>query len=171
MNRRSVLIISISAITALGLALLPGSALAQQKSLKEQITGTWSFVSSNAKGPDGSPLWGSNPKGLFILTDSGHFSWQVFRSDRPKFASNNRLNATADELKTTNRGSLAYFGTYSVNEADKTIIFRTGASTYPNSEGEEIKRIITKLTADELVYANPATTLGSQVEAVWKRVK
>jgi hypothetical protein len=58
-----------------------------------------------------------------------------------------------------------------VNEADKAIVFRTEASTYPNSEGEELKRIITKLTADELVYENPATTLGSQVEAVWKRVK
>ena len=58
-----------------------------------------------------------------------------------------------------------------MNEADKTIMFRTEASTYPNSEGEEIKRIITQLTEDELVYANPATTLGSSVEAVWKRVK
>jgi hypothetical protein len=169
MNRRGIL--NLSVITAIGVALPLTSAVAQHKSLKEQIMGTWSFVSSNANGPDGNPLWGANPKGLFILTDSGHFSWQVFRSDRPKFASNNRLNSTADELKATNQGSLAYFGTYSVSEADKTIVFRTDASTFPNSEGEEIKRIITKLTPDELIYANPATTLGAQVEAVWNRVK
>jgi hypothetical protein len=101
----------------------------------------------------------------------GSFSWQVFRSDRPKFASNSRLNATAEELKATNQGSLAYFGTYSVDEADKTVTFRTEGSTFPNSEGEVLKRVITKLTADELIYTNPTTTLGAQVEAVWKRVK
>jgi len=171
MNRHTIVNLIMPAVAALVLLLLPEDASSQQKSLKEQITGAWIFVSSNAKGPDGALLWGSNPNGLFILADSGHFSWQVFRSDRPKFASNNRLNATAEELKAVNQGSLAYFGTYSVDEVDKTITFRTEASTYPNSSGEVLKRIITKLTADELVYANPATTLGAQVEAAWRRVK
>jgi hypothetical protein len=169
MNRRSVF--SLSAITLLGLALLPGTALPQQKSLKEQLIGTWAYVSSTAKLRDGSPLWGANPKGLFILTDNGHFSWQIFRSDRPKFASNDRLHATADEYTATMQGSLAYFGTYSINEADKTISFKTEGSTFPNSEGEVLKRIITNLTADELIYTNPATTTGARIEAVWKRVK
>jgi len=142
------------AVFALGLA-FPSAAAAQQRTLKQQLIGAWSYVSSTAKAADGGPLWGQNPKGLFILTEDGNFSWQVFRSDRPKFASNNRLNATAEELKVTNQGSLAYFGTYTVDEATKTITFSTGASTYPNGEGEVLKRIVTKLTADEFVYANP----------------
>jgi hypothetical protein len=167
MNRRSIF--GLSAITLLGFSLLPCAALAQQKSLKEQLVGTWAYVSSNAKLPDGSPLWGSNPKGLFIVTGNGHFSWLVFRSDRPKFA--NRLNATADESKATMSGSLAYFGTYSVNEADKSIVFQTEGSTFPHSEGETLKRIITTLTADELTYTNPATTTGARIEAVWRRLK
>ena len=161
----------LSAITLLGFTLLPGTALSQQKSLKEQIVGTWTYVSSTAKLRDGSPLWGVNPRGLFILTENGHFSWQVFRSDRPKFALNDRLHATPDEYTATMQGSLAYFGTYSINEADKTISFTTEGSTFPNSEGEMLKRIITNLTADELIYTNPATTTGARVEAVWKRVK
>jgi hypothetical protein len=160
-----------SAITLLGFTLLPGTALPQQKSLKEQIVGTWTYVSSTAKLPDGSPLWGVNPRGLFILTENGHFSWQIFRSDRPKFALNDRLHATPDEYTATMQGSLAYFGTYSINEADKTISFTTEGSTFPNSEGEVLKRIITNLTADELIYTNPATTTGARVEAVWKRIK
>jgi len=158
-------------------ALLPAAprfALAQatgQSSLKEQLVGTWSFISSNARRPDGTPFWGENPRGMFIITESGHFSWQVFRSDRPRLASNNRLSATADELKAINQGTLAYFGTYSLDEAEKTITFRTLASTYPNSEGEIIKRVITKLSPDELIYSNPANTLGNQVEARWKRLR
>ena len=167
MNRRNAF--SLWAITLLGIAVLPGSAIAQQRSLKEQLVGTWAYVSSNAKLPDGSPMWGASPKGLFIITAEGHFSWQVFRSDRPNFA--NRLTASPNEAKATMRGSLAYFGTYSVNEADKTIVFKTGGSTFPHSEGETIKRVITTLTADDLIYTNPATTTGARIEAVWKRLK
>jgi hypothetical protein len=158
-------------IAALGLALLPGNAFAQQKSIKEQLAGTLSFVSSTATLADGSPQWGENPKGLFIITESGHFSWQVFRSDRPHFASHKRLNATSAELEANNEGMLAYFGTYSVNETDKVVVFLTQASTFPNSEGEVIKRVITKLTKDELVYTNPANTGGNRVDAVWRRLE
>jgi hypothetical protein len=128
-------------------------------------------VSSNAKRSDGGPQWGENPKGLFIFTENGYFSWQVFRSDRPHFLSNNRVNATAEELETTNQGTLAYFGTYSVDETSKVVTFRTEASTFPNSEGEVLKRIITKLTADEMTYTNPSTTSGDRVEATWRRSK
>jgi hypothetical protein len=158
-------------IAALGLALLSGNAVAQQKTIREQLVGTWSFVSSNAKLPDGSPLWGENPKGLFIIAENGQFSWQIFRSDRLKFASNSWFKATPAELETNNQGTLAYFGTYSVDESEKVVTFLTQASTFPNSEGEVIKRIITKVTADELTYINPANVSGVRVEAVWKRVK
>jgi Lipocalin-like domain len=166
MNQRHI---GISLITLLGFILLPGVVLAQQKSIKEQLVGTWAYVSSNAKLPDGSPLWGANPKGLFIVTPDGHFSWQVFRSDRPNFT--DRLSATPDEYKATMLGSLAYFGTYTVDETDKIVTFRTEGSTFPHSEGETLKRVITTLTADELIYTNPTTTTGARIEAVWKRLK
>jgi hypothetical protein len=42
MNRRTIL--SLSTITALGLALSPASAIAQQKSLKNQIIGLWKLT-------------------------------------------------------------------------------------------------------------------------------
>lgn len=32
--------------------------------LSEQLVGTWTYVSSTARLPDGSPLWGANPKSL-----------------------------------------------------------------------------------------------------------
>jgi len=162
-------VFSFSAFVLLGLVLVPGALAAQQKPLAEQLVGTWAYVSSNAKLADGSPLWGQNPKGLFIITADGHFSWQVFRADRPNFP--DRLNATPDEYKTTMLGSLAYFGTYSVSEAEKMVTFHTEGSTFPHSEGETIKRVITKLNDDELVYTNPATTTGARIEAVWKRLK
>ena len=51
------------------LSTLPGSdAGAQQKSLKDQLVGAWTLVSSTSKQPDGSLQWGSNPKGSIIFT-------------------------------------------------------------------------------------------------------
>ena len=72
MNRRSIL--SISAMTVLALALVPSGTVAQQKSLKDQLVGTWAFNSATTKRPDGSLQWGSNPKGIAIFTDNGRFS-------------------------------------------------------------------------------------------------
>src|SRR6476620_9820990 len=81
MNRRSVF--SLSAITALGLAFLPGSAVSQQKSLKEQLLGVWVLVSNANTLPDGSKreLWGPNPKGILILDASGRYAQTQMRAD------------------------------------------------------------------------------------------
>lgn len=163
-------IFRLSAFAAFACALLPSQATSQQKSLKEQLVGTWAYVSSTAKLPDGSPLWGTNPKGLMIFTEKGWFSWQIFRSDRPKFASKNRMQGTPEENAADLRGSLAYFGTFSVDEGEEIINTIVCGSTFPNFEGEALNRVVTRITADTLVYENPATTRGERVEAVWRRL-
>ena len=83
MNRRHIL--SLSVITALGLALLPGSAVAQQKSLKEQLVGTWNLVSVDQTDLQGKKhqLFGPNPKGSQVLDASGQYVQIILRSDVP----------------------------------------------------------------------------------------
>jgi Lipocalin-like domain len=169
MNRRHIL--SLSVITAVGVALLPGSALAQQKSLKDQLVGAWTFVSSETKLPDGSLAWGSNPKGLVIFTDNGRYSSHIMRSDRPKFASNNRATGTPDENKAAVQGALSGFGTYSVNEANKTFTVRFEGNSYPNQEGTEQTRACT-IAGDELRVMNPSPTVGGPPsQLIYKRAK
>jgi Lipocalin-like domain len=68
-------------------------------------------------------------------------------------------------------GSLAYFGVYSVDERIRTLITHIDGSTFPNSQGEEQRRVITRLTAEELIYVNPENMLGARVDAVWNRVR
>jgi hypothetical protein len=168
MHRRGTFALIV--LTASACALLPNRTMSQQKSLKEQLVGTWAYVSSTAKLPDGSPLWGTNPRGLMIFTNDGHYSWQIFRSDRPKFVSKNRMQGTPEEDAAILQGSLSYFGTYVIDDARKTIATFVEGSTFPNSEGETLERIVTRISADTLVYKNPATTRGEQVEAVWRRL-
>lgn len=171
MNRRSIL--SISAMTALGLALLPGSALAQQKSLKEQLVGTWTLVSLDTVLPDGKKqqLYGANPKGIVIFDASGRFAQMQVPANRQQFKTSQRLEITAEEATTVMRGSFAEFGTWSVSEADKTIIQRIEASLIPNVDGTESKRIISSLTADELIWTTPGRANGGKNESVYRRAK
>ena len=170
MNRRSVLIIS-----ALGLALLPSHAIAQQKSLKEQLVGTWMFVTSADVQKDGTKVdrWGPNPKGMLVFDRNGRYVLVINRSDLPKFASNRVDQGTAAENKAVMHGMIATFGTYSVNEADKTINTQVEGGSFPNLHGMGQKRIITSLTEEELKYTNPAPSVGTAPSAVlvWKRAK
>jgi hypothetical protein len=49
-------------------------------------------------------------------------------SGRPKFASNNRATGTPEENKAVVQGLIAFFGTYSVNEADRTFTMHVEGS-------------------------------------------
>src|SRR5215475_11303699 len=97
-------------------------------------------------------------KGAAMFYANGRFTFMIMRSDLPRFASNNRAQATAEEGKAVAQGMIAFYGTYTVNEGDKTLTTLIEGSSYPNLIDGEQKRIITLLTRDELRYTNPATS-------------
>jgi Lipocalin-like domain len=169
MKRRNIL--GLSVIAALGLAFLPGSTLAQQKSLKEQLVGTWTVASWEQTNKDGTKLqrFGANPKGVNVFDANGRFFVMFARADLPKFASNNPMKTTPEENKAVMEGSIAYYGTYTVDEMGKTVTLRVEASSFPNQVGSEQKRTITSLTASELKLGNPTALTGGHIEYVMKR--
>jgi hypothetical protein len=121
-------------LAVLAAALTIGQASAQQKSLRDQIVGTWTFVMAEVVAPDGkkSFLFGDTPKGILIFTADGQFAQIHIAGDVPRIASNNRLNGTPEEYVTIMRRSLSLFGTYSVNEEKKTVTYTIVSATYPN---------------------------------------
>jgi hypothetical protein len=72
MNRRNIL--SLSAITVLGLALTAGNAVAQ---LAKDLVGAWTIVSAG-------DAYGPTPKGSLIFEPNGRFSVHLMRHDLPK---------------------------------------------------------------------------------------
>ena len=178
MNRPSIL--GIAAMTALGVFVLSGSVVAQQKSLKEQLVGTWTLVSTDQVRPDGSKLkqFGANPKGINVFDANGHFflmiassgSLLVASADNPKIASIDP-KTNFEEFGGLNVESIAYYGTYTVNDEVNVISLHLDASTFPNQVGTDQKRSITSLTANELKYSSPAAKSGDQVHQVWKRAQ
>lgn len=173
MHRLSTFIATATSVAFLAAGLAAGAANAQQaKSIKDQLVGSWSLVSLVAN-PGGKKIepFGSTPIGRMVLDSNGRFATIVLRPGLPQFASGNRMQGTPDEHKAVVQGSNAFFGTYTVNEADKSIVFRVEFSTYPNWNGDEQKRIFT-LAGDELSYVNPTTTLAAtKALVVWKRAK
>ena len=170
MNRGSIL--STSAMTVLGLALVPSSAVSQQKSLKDQLVGAWTLVSRDNTAPDGTKgqPFGPNPRGILILEGSGRYAWMVGRPDRPKLKSTNASEVTAAELGAAAQGFGANFGTWSVNEADKTLTYRFEGALRPNNEGtEEIDSV--SLAGDELKLSWNLVGGGGRGDEVWRRAK
>ena len=168
MNRRHIL--SLSVITAVGFALVPGSALAQQKPLKEQLVGTWTIVSNESVALDGTKhqLFSPNPKGILVLAANGQYAQIIVRPDTPKFKVNNRLEGTPEENKSAVHGTTATFGTWSVDETSKTITVRYDGGMFPNQAGTEGNRTFS-VTGDQLKINNPATASGMKSDSVWKR--
>jgi len=171
MDRRNML--GLAVITALVVSLLSGNAVAQKKSFEEQIIGTWMVVRCDVVNPDGTkgPLvFGSNPVGQFIFTDNGRFSFQV-AAEIPKFASGDYRKTTSEENKAVVQGAMAYFGTFTATDADKTIALHIERSSIPNLNGTDGRRVVTTLSADEMNWTNPSPLGGGSISCANKRAK
>jgi hypothetical protein len=151
-------------------------AWAQQKNTAsaKQLYGHWSLVSIDTidQGAKKVGSFGPNPKGLFIFDRSGRYSFQMFRPDLPKFASNSRMTGTADENKAVVLGTLSHFGTYTVNEKEGTFSVRPDASSFPNWTGTVQPARKFTIVGNELTITNPSSSTGPSTSVlILKRAK
>ncbi len=169
-------LLATTTILGLAIALVTDGAIGQQqgKSVKEQFVGTWTLVSIHYVHPDGSKVepFGSDAKGMLVFDGTGRFSTQIMAADRPKFASNNRMLGTPEENKAAAQGVVAYFGTYTVSEADRIVTLHIERSSFPNWDGTDQKRSFS-FTGDELRYtaASSSANPAEAAQLVWKRAR
>jgi hypothetical protein len=155
------------AASALGLA---ASTLNASAPVGGSLVGTWEWVSVDNTLPDGTRTqpFGPKPGGYLIFGADDRFFWLITRPGRAKFASGRRDQGTPDENKATVQGSLAYCGTYSVD--NETLVMRIEASTYPNEEGAEQRRAFA-LSGDQLTWKNPTVSTGASGVATLRRLR
>jgi Lipocalin-like domain len=167
--------IGLAAILVLASGFMAGGAIAQQKTIKEQLPGAWTLLLADGVKADGThvPNYGPNPIGTLMVSPTGRYALMVMRSDLKPFASNNPANATPAESKAVFGGMLAHFGTYTTDEAAKTLNFRIEGSTFPNAANTSLKRMVIAITDDVLTYNLPLSPeLGfDHGETVWKKIK
>ena len=134
-----------------------------------KLVGTWTLVSWEQKKGDGTKVrrFGENPVGVAFFDTGGRYIITVMRSDRAKYAGDVPGQGTAEENKATAAGTMTYFGTYSVCEADSSITIHIEGCSYPNWNGTGQKRGVA-IAGDQLTLTvHPPT--GEIVEVIWRR--
>ena len=156
-------------IVGAGLLLIACTGTVSAQSLQD-LAGAWKLVSvvSEHQGKT-SDMYGPHPRGILTIEANGRYVLVVARAHPPKVASHNRTTATDDENKAIVSGSIAHFGTLTVDSANKTLDFRIETSTFPNWDGIDQKRAFT-VHDDELRYTVAAGSAGTSSALVWKRI-
>jgi hypothetical protein len=170
MDRRCIL--GLCATALISVPVVPDIAKAQGKSLKDQLVGTWIYVSSTGKRDDGSAVDRPPAQGALTYTADGRFHFITVRTTVPKYASNDPSRPSPEEAMAVASGVVAYTGTYTLDESTKTAHLNIETSSVPNLVGSpNQRRIVTSITDEELKITNPRTPAGVTLELVFKRAK
>ena len=165
---------TISRLAAIA-CLLPGlacsSGTAADTHGKISLAGTWTLMAADVLHPDGSRWrdYGEAPKGLLLIDREGHYSLQLYRTDRPRFVDPSKARATAQEYQTAVMGSSTHYGTVSIEPDRHHLVFRIEGASFPNWEGQQQRRSF-ELRGDTLSYRVPPRPDGNVPVSVWRRM-
>lgn len=147
---------------------------APKKIHAQDLYGLWEYVSAFQQRPDGSTFnqFGDPPRGYFAIFKNGHYSHIVMEPDLPHVASGLIKQMAADEALRIAEGTLAHFGTFTVDEEAGTFTVVIEKSSFPNFDGVSQTRTVTQLDKTTLAYQNPVSSAGpgNIVFAVLRRV-
>ena len=120
----------------------------QQKSLKELIVGTWLLDSVYDQTQDGEKHnpWGDGVKGQAMFDAQGHYSWMIMSANRAKADTSPRIPVGQ---------AIAYWGTYTIDEAAKTFTDHIERCTFPQWDGGGGTDNIEFPTEDEFHFTVP----------------
>jgi Lipocalin-like domain len=137
----------------------------------KDLVGTWTLVSVVTE-RDGRRFdtYGPNAKGHLVFDAIGRYSIIFIAGGLPKFASGNRSSTTAEESNAVVSGSFAHFGTYFVDEVDKSFTFQVERATFPNWDGKNTKRSF-GIRGDELHFTDPHSSGGGVATTIFELAK
>ena len=137
----------------------------------KDLVGTWTVVSVVAE-RDGRRFdsYGPNAKGMLVFDPKGRYSLIFIASGLPSFGSDIRSSVTADEAMAVVAGSLAHFGTYVVDEADRSLTLQVERATFPNWDGKS-KRRSYAIRGDELRFVEQHSSVGGPATTIFERAR
>ena len=124
-------------VMVLGLAVLPGDAISQQKSLKDTIVGSWLIASVFEQHENGKKTnpWGAGMKGTLMFDGAGRFVQIIIGEAQSALKS-------ADPRK-PDALTVAYYGSYTVDEATKRIVMKIDGAAYSPRAGTQQSNTVT----------------------------
>ena len=136
--------------------------------LAREIVGRWRLVSIESRDDETKPWekrYGDTPIGYIAYGADGRMSVQIGRMPRPKFASGKDESPTPEEAREAYLGYVAYFGTYSVDEAARVIIHHVEGSLRPGFVATDQRRPA-ELSGNRLTLSD-----GKTFKVVWERAR
>jgi hypothetical protein len=170
MNRREIM--KFSALAGFSVVTLASGAIAQQKPLKDQLIGTWSLVSyESVEADEGKKPVFASSKGYLMLDPGGHYTYIVVDMTRKKWNSNNRTQTSVEEYAAAAKGLVAQFGSWSVDEASKTLTRKVEGALNPGLPNVEQKWSVVT-SGDEIRLTDVSSQVtGGRTEQVYRRSK
>jgi len=149
-------------------------------SLSQNLIGTWQLISRVDRTKTGErrlePLLGDDPVALLYYDRSGHFAAQFMKRDRTAAIASDEGSAgagTAGSNNSRTRGGYdAYFGTYTVDNARRTVTQRLLGALSPENVGQELTRAMTVEGSALTITLETATASGEPVTRTltWQRL-
>ena len=139
---------------------------------KKQFVGTWKLVSSEFRRSDGQVIYpmGKDATGRAMFDASGYMSAHIMRPGRLAFAIGDNHKGTPAEIKTAFEGYVAYYGTYKVDEQERTITTQVEGSLFPNWIGTGQKRFY-EFSGNRMTLSSPLMHIGGEqvtAQMIWE---
>ena len=130
-------------ILAMTLATLASLAAGDSRAAQDSLLqGTWTLTAADRILPGGERAqdYGKSPKGRLIVDSQGRYSLQIFKAERPSFASGDKAHGTAGEYESAALGSSTHYGTVVADPEKHILTFKLEGASFPNWEGTTQKR-------------------------------
>lgn len=141
-ERRGVPIAVVLLLSCCGLSGRASTPQRREGALK-QILGAWQLESRSVRKANGEilvdPVLGRQPTGRLFYDASGNMMLQMMRQERAQAIT---APSNAEDAKNPRivLGYDAYFGTFSVNEPERTITHHVEGSLFPEDLGKDFRR-------------------------------
>jgi|WetSurMetagenome_2_1015567.scaffolds.fasta_scaffold530665_1 hypothetical protein len=143
------------------------------KEVIPKLVGTWKLISFHSKDSSGQTTYsfGKDAQGRLIYEANGRMAVQLMNPNRPRFRSDDPTVTSEAEVRAAFDGYTAYYGTYSVNPDERTIVLHIEAALLPNWVGTDQQRHF-EFDGKYLTLQGPLLLGGVQwvVSLVWERL-
>jgi hypothetical protein len=150
-----------------------GGIHGMSREVASKLAGSWKLISFYSQDQSGQTTYpfGKDVQGRLIYEPDGRMAVQLMNPNRPRFTSGDPMVTSEAELRAAFDGYTAYYGTYSVNPDEQTIVHHIEASLLPNWVGTDQRRDF-EFDGKYLTLKGPLLLGGVQrvVSLVWERL-
>ena len=139
--------------------------------IEDRFVGTWRFVSIERRNARGGVVPFENPltSGVIIYTPAGQMAVQLVRGDRQKYAAD---QPTGEEAQAALATYLAYYGPFTVNEAEGTVTHHREAHLNPGAVRDVVRSY--QFSGNRLMLTPPSRVVNGEeltTTLTWERIE